>query len=348
MRLLEFQAKEMLRKSGLPVPSSAVMQTGEVLPEVSFPVVVKSQVLVGGRGKAGGVKIAQNRNELEVLANEISTLVIHGHAPKHLLLEEVIDISHENYLSLEINRDTRSINWIVSPRGGINIESHVESVKIINHAEVNAHETICQALNLPLDSLSPLLRKLEQCMIENDLLFLEINPLALTADGQLVCADAKVLIDDNSRFRHEDFTWPESEAVKPLGGTIGVIANGAGMAMSTMDTIYASGAKPANFLDIGGGTGEDVFIENLRTIASMPGVMSIIVNIFAGITHCDDIARGIIAAKQQIPHLVPLFIRLEGTNRAEAAHMLAGAGISLEPDLATCVAKAKEIKWKTY
>ena len=348
MRLLEFQAKEMLRKSGLPVPMSTVIKAGETPPQVSLPVVVKSQVLVGGRGKAGGVKVAQNQQELEVLTNEIGSLDIHGHTPKYLLLEEVIDISHENYLSLEVNRDTRSVNWIVSPRGGMDIESHIESVKVIDQADENAHEIICQALNLPTELVSPLLKKLEMCLVENDLLFLEINPLAQTPDGQLICADAKVLVDDNSRFRHEDFDWPEPEAVKPLGGTIGVIANGAGMAMSTMDTIYAAGAKPANFLDIGGGTGEEVFVENLQTIASMPGVMSIIVNIFAGITHCDDIARGIIAAKERLPHLVPLFIRLEGTNRAEAAHLLAGAGITLEPDLASCVAKAKEIKWKAY
>lgn len=343
MQLLEYQAKKLLKRAGAPVPVGRVIGIHESPGKVTFPIVVKSQVPVGGRGKLGGIKIAKNNQQLRQAIADVNRATIKGYLPSCLLLEQAVDIRRELYLSLQVNRDDRQVEWIASENGGVEVESHSESVCVISCKDVSAHEKLAKALSVPTKMLSPLLAQLEHCFYDNDLLLLEINPLVLTNGTTLVCADAKVIADDNSRFRHADFDWPNVEQIKPLGGTIGVIANGAGMAMSTMDAIYASGAKPANFLDIGGGTGEDVFVKNLRFINGLSGVTCVIVNIFAGITHCDDIARGIIAAKQQIPNLVPLFIRLEGTNRDEASELLLDAGVSLEPSLASCVIKARKV-----
>lgn len=346
MQLLEYQAKDLLRRAGLNVPRSTLLhEASELSPEdISLPIVLKSQVPVGGRGKLGGVKIIKSVNEFARTYQEIWLRTIKGHLPSAILLEEMLEIEREYYLSLRLNRDHRRIEWLVSGRGGIDIEDNPESVIAIPFAGLtsddNAYETISSSLNIDVSVIKPLLKKLEKCFSDNDMLLLEINPLVITSDHKLICADAKVLVDDNALFRQPLMTTEAISSVMPLGGTIGVIANGAGMAMSTMDTIYASGGRPANFLDIGGGTGEDVFIKNLRTIRDLPNVRSIIVNIFAGITHCDDIARGIISARQQIDNLPPLYIRLEGTNREEAVKLLDKAGIEMQTDLATCVQKA--------
>ncbi len=337
MQLLEYQAKELLRQIGVQVPKSILTAADATPKDAFFPVVVKSQVPVGGRGKLGGIRLVKNGLELKKAAKEIGNLEIKGYKPEHLLFEEALEIKRELYLALSMNRDERRVEWVVSKNGGVEVETHHDDVTVLPFNTPHCTEHIARIFGMTTKDTAPLVNGLVHCFFDNDLLLLEVNPLAVTADGKLVCADAKVLVDDNAQFRHEDFDWPESENIKPLGGTIGVIANGAGMAMSTMDTIFAAGAKPANFLDIGGGTGEDVFVKNLSEINVLAGVTSIIVNIFAGITRCDDIARGIIAAKRQIPNLVPLFIRLEGTNKDEAALLLDKAGILLQPDLKTCI-----------
>ncbi len=339
MQLLEHQAKELLKKAGAPLADSVVVYSPVELEAIAlpFPLVVKSQVPVGGRGKLGGITLVKNKPELEKAYHAIMALDIKGHTPDCVLVETALDIKQELYLALRVDRDKRRVEYIVSREGGIEIESHSSSTMSIPVETADRSVLIGKLLDLPEIACIPLLEALERCLYDNDLLLLEINPLAVTSSGELVCADAKATVDDNARFRHPDFSWPDESSIKPLGGSIGVIANGAGMAMSTMDTIYAAGARPANFLDIGGGTGEDVFVKNLREITTLPGVTSIIINIFAGITRCDDIARGIIAAKKQIPDLVPLFIRLEGTNRDEAAQLLQDADIELQPDLKTCI-----------
>lgn len=337
MQLLEFQAKQMLISAGLLVPHGTVIEPSGTPPEAPLPAVVKSQVPTGGRGKLGGIRLVRNKNELKEAISDIAALSIKGYRPSHLLIEEALHIERELYISLQVNRDDRRIEWIASENGGVEIESHSGSSLVVPANNPRAYDKIASILDVSKETLVPLLDALYRCFCDNDLLLLEINPLVITTEGALVCADAKLMVDDNARFRHPHLDWPSHEALKPLGGTIGVIANGAGMAMSTMDSIYDAGGKPANFLDIGGGTGEHVFITNLRHINNLPGVTCIIVNIFAGITRCDDIARGIIAAKEQIPQLVPMFIRLEGTNQDEAAKLLAQAGIALQPDLKTCI-----------
>ena len=343
MQLLEYQAKSLLRTSGISVPHGTVAHrlTDIDIANLTYPVVIKSQVPVGGRGKLGGVKLVSNDDDFSATFSEVITLEIKGYRPSHILVEEALDIEKELYLALRLNRDNRRIDVIASREGGVEIESHSSSVVSLPYDDKNIDDVISSTLVLDKQEVKTLVKGLRTCMIDNDLLLLEINPLVITKTDTLVAADAKCLLDDNALFRHPDYANQAlSSSVMPLGGTIGVIANGAGMAMSTMDTIYAAGSTPANFLDIGGGTGEDVFIKNLREITSLPDIRSIIINIFAGITRCDDIARGIIAAKKEIPGLVPLFIRLEGTRRDEAAAILDAAGIGMEPSLASCVEKA--------
>lgn len=353
MQLLEHQAKDILRSAGLPVPSSRLLTEADdaVADSLTYPVVLKSQVPVGGRGKLGGVRLVHDATEFAQVFDEIISLDIKGYRPEAILAEEAIAIDRELYLAIRLNRDNRSIEWLVANRGGIDIEDNAASVKVIPQTKNNdAYETICDSLSLQQSAITPILKTLMTCFVDNDCLLLEINPLVLTKTDTLVIADTKMLIDDNALFRHVAFANTQAQSsIIPLGGTIGVIANGAGMAMSTMDTIHAAGGRPANFLDIGGGTGEDVFIRNLREITHLPGVTSIIINIFAGITRCDDIARGIIAAKREIPDLVPLYIRLEGTNRSQAAKLLKEAEIEILPSLQACVEKAlgTDVRHKT-
>jgi succinyl-CoA synthetase beta subunit len=345
MNLLEYQAKTLLAEYNTPLPTSWLIRAGEVAPSgVTFPVVAKSQVPVGGRGKVGGIVVVPTASELPATLHRLFSLPIKEHIPDSVLLEEALDIDRELYLALRLNRDSRAIEWLASPQGGIEIEANAESVKTFSMDE--GMVKLPEVLGLPAEILAPVLGSLVTAFRKSDLLLLEINPLVVRPSGALICADAKILVDDNARFRQIDLPWlrVEGNPPKPLGGTIGCIANGAGMAMSTIDTIVARGGRPANFLDIGGGTGEKEFVIALSQIMALPNVTSIIVNIFAGISRCDEIARGIIAAKEQIPDLVPLFIRLEGTNRDIAVSLLADASIPIEPDLASCVRKAIEAK----
>ncbi len=339
MQLLEYQAKDLLKKAGVAVPSGIVSQKASDvdLSNLSYPVVIKSQVPIGGRGKLGGVKLVASADDFLATFTEVKAREIKGYVPESILIEEAIEIDRELYLALRLNRDTRQIDVIASATGGVEIESNTSSI-ITRRYDESSDDELSSTLSVSPASFKPLIKALYDCMITNDLLLLEVNPLVITTSNELVAADAKCMLDDNALFKYPDYAnQAVSSSVMPLGGTIGVIANGAGMAMSTMDTIYAAGGRPANFLDIGGGTGEDVFIKNLREITTLPGVTSIIINIFAGITRCDDIARGIIAAQSQISDLVPLYIRLEGTRKDEAAKLLDQAGIRMEPSLATCV-----------
>jgi succinyl-CoA synthetase beta subunit len=345
MNLLEHHAKALLRECNVPVPDSWLVRVNSPLPDdVIYPVVAKSQVPVGGRGKAGGIVGVARPEELDDVVTRLLTLDIKGHVPRAVLLEAQLIPRRELYLSLRLNRDSRQVEWLVSPQGGVEIEDNADSVRTVVDSNECADE-LANILGVQPDTLEPIVDSIRRCFFANDLLLLEINPLIEEReDGSLVCADAKCLVDDNARFRHPELPWPSETGnpPKPLGGTIGCIANGAGMAMSTMDTIVAAGGQPANFLDIGGGTGEKEFVAALKQIMDLPGVTSIIVNIFAGISRCDDIARGIIAAREQISGLPPLFIRLEGTNRDIAVQLLEEANIAIEPDLQSCVSKAME------
>lgn len=344
MNLLEHHAKTLLAGCGLPTPTSWLMRPGNNLPDdIIYPVVAKSQVPVGGRGKAGGIRVVECAEQLPETLQSIFDLDIKGFRPSAVLLEQKLAPRRELYLSLRLNRDTRSLEWLASSQGGVEIEENADAVRTVPFTAAALTE-LSRILGVEATILEPTVNGLEHAVTSSDLLLCEINPLIEQVDGSLVCADAKITVDDNARFRHPELPWPAAAGnpPKPLGGSIGCIANGAGMAMSTMDTIVAAGGRPANFLDIGGGTGEKEFVTALRQIMELPGVTSIIVNIFAGISRCDEIARGIIAAREQLPGLPPLFIRLEGTNRDIAVQLLTDADITIEPDLKTCVQKAME------
>lgn len=344
MNLTEHYAKSLLRENGLPVPASTLATKKRTPEDVVYPVVAKSQVPVGGRGKAGGIQVVDSHDQLAAVLEHIFELDIKGFKPSEILLEEKIETGRELYLSLRLNRDLRALEWMASPQGGVEVEENTGSIVTVPFGDA-ATDKIAQVLGVKTEIIRPILDGIAQTMMATDLLLCEINPLVEKTDGTLVCADAKITVDDNARFRQPNLPWPElpPSNLKPLGGNIGTIANGAGMAMSTMDTIVAAGGKPANFLDIGGGTGEKQFVSALEQIVALPGVNCVIVNIFAGISRADEIARGIISARKQIHNLPPLFIRLEGTNREIAVELLTDANIAIEPDLKTCVQKALEI-----
>lgn len=341
MQLLEHTAKAALASYELPVPGGIFIRKAVELSNVTtFPCVAKSQVPVGGRGKAGGIRVVESSRDLAPVFEQLMSLKIKGHLPSGILFEQKIDAAHESYLAFRLNRDHARVEVIASPRGGVEIEESKTPPAVIT-LDDSSLVTAIDTLGFDQATFEPVFFGLRDFFFANDCILLEINPLITTTTGALVLADAKVAIDDNAKFRHPELSWPnESNNLHILDGTIGCIANGAGMAMSTMDTIVARGGKPANFLDIGGGTGEKEFVAALETISKLPGVTSVIINIFAGISRCDEIARGIIAAQSQIPNLQPLFIRLEGTNRDEAVHLLDEAKIAIEPSLAACIDKA--------
>lgn len=341
MQLLEHAAKAALAAHALPVPAGIfVRRVSELSNVTSFPCVAKSQVPVGGRGKVGGIRIVESAAGLETVFEQIMNLEIKGHLPSGVFFEQKVEAAHESYLAFRLNRDTRRVEVIASPNGGVEIEES-NTPPMITPLDDSAPAIVADALNFNAARFEPIFLGLIDFFFANDCTLLEINPLITTTDGELVIADAKVSVDDNARFRHPELPWPtETSNLRVLDGNIGCIANGAGMAMATMDAIVARGGKPANFLDIGGGTGEKEFVEALRSISKLPGVTSVIINIFAGISRCDEIARGIIAAQVQIDGLQPLFIRLEGTNREEAVELLNAANISIEPSLSACIDKA--------
>lgn len=345
MQLLEHAAKTALASYELPVPAGTFVRKAADLDTVTtFPCVAKSQVPVGGRGKAGGIKVVESSRDLAEVFEQLMSLEIKGHIPSGVLFEQKIDATHESYLAFRLNRDTRRVEVIASPHGGVEIEES-ETPPTVVPLGTTSLSTVASTLGLDQATFEPVFMGLRDFFFANDCMLLEINPLITTTTSTLVLADAKIAIDDNAKFRHPELAWPpESSNLRVLDGTIGCIANGAGMAMSTMDTIVARGGRPANFLDIGGGTGEKEFVAALETISKLPGVTSVIINIFAGISRCDEIARGIIAAQSQIPNLQPLFIRLEGTNRDEAVRLLDEVKITIEPSLAACIEKALEVK----
>lgn len=344
MQLLEHAAKSALSSHDLPVPASTFIRKREELTAINdFPCVAKSQVPVGGRGKAGGIKVVESADQLESTFEQIMNLEIKGHHPSGVLFEQKIDAQHESYLAFRLNRDTRRVEVIASPFGGVEIEES-DTPPTVTPLDEYAFDVTTEALGFDKTQFEPLFNGLRDFFFASDCLLLEINPLITTSAGELIIADAKISVDDNAKFRHPELSWPDTSSnLRILDGNIGCIANGAGMAMSTMDTIVARGGRPANFLDIGGGTGEKEFVAALETISKLPGVTSIIINIFAGISRCDEIARGVIAAKSQLPDLQPLFIRLEGTNRDEAVQLLDEAEIAIEPSLAACIDKALEV-----
>jgi succinyl-CoA synthetase beta subunit len=350
MKLLEYQAKNILKNHEIPVPESFIVNSGK--PDF-LPAVIKSQVPVGGRGKAGGVAIVTTNEELDSQTEKIKQLEIKGFLPQTLLAEELIEIKRELYLSLLIDKQTMSIVLMAHAAGGVEVEENNADdffrTVLTKQTIESAGEKLAEYFDLPDKTfvLQELVIKLYDCFIKSDAVLLEINPLIYTNDGSFIAGDCKMELDDAASFRHPEWHFEQEQSETNFvtldeHGEVATIANGAGLAMATVDAVADAGLKPANFLDIGGGANEASVLAAFERIVKYPDIQVIIINIFAGITRCDEIAKAVIAAKAHIPDLPPLYIRLAGTNFEQAVALLAAEQIPTLATLEQCIAAARE------
>jgi len=368
MNIHEYQAKQVLREFGVPVPRGepafSVEEAEAAAKTLGGPVwVVKAQIHAGGRGKAGGVKVVKSIDDVKAETKRLlgSTLVTHQTGPAgkevgRVYIEEGAAIDREFYLSLLVDRETSRIAFVISTEGGMNIEevAHDTPEKILTFS-IDPVANICpyhvrkaaKALGFSEaqpKQLSALLTNLHKAFVDKDMSLLEINPLIVTKGGDLVCLDAKVSFDDNALFRHpliarlrdeSEEDAKEIEASKydlnyiALDGTIGCMVNGAGLAMATMDIIKLYGESPANFLDVGGGATKEKVTSAFKIITADPNVKGILVNIFGGIMRCDVIAEGVVAAVKEVGLKVPLVVRLEGTNVEQGKKIISESGLNV-------------------
>ena len=350
MRLLEYEAKNILREGNIPTPESTIIRSAAHTVEV--PTVLKSQVPVGGRGKLGGVVIIETPDALSDAISNLLALSVKGYTPNVLLAEEKLSITAEHYVSLLVDRSTSDVRLVAHRNGGVEVEGN-DTKDFLN---IPIDETTLDECSVKLAGylaydmtlVKPFLASLYAVFVKNDAVLLEINPLVYTTDGVLVCGDCKMELDDAARFRHPDWNFEEKPAdtnfvILNPQGTIATIANGAGLAMATVDAVAGHGMVPANFLDIGGGANTESVLKAFRKITEFEDIHAIVINIFAGITRCDEVARAVIEAKKQINNLPPLFIRLAGTNFEEAVALLTAENIPTLGSLEECLSAAKEV-----
>jgi succinyl-CoA synthetase beta subunit len=366
MKLYEHQARKLLEEYGVPTLRGETADSPEAAAEVAErlggKVVVKAQVLAGGRGKAGGVKIAHDAAEARERASEILSMRIKSVPVRRVLVVEAVEILREYYLSLTVDRGRKRVVLIASAEGGVDIEElaakRPREIRILPLEP--AKGPVCPETDALLDDLfgpaaaqaGVVVRSLYKLLAEKDLSLVEINPFALLRPRSLTALDAKIVADDNGLFKHpeiaalrndEEYSREEIEAKArglsfvSMDGTIGCMVNGAGLAMATMDLIKLFGGEPANFLDVGGSSNPQKVVSAFEIIIRNPRVKAILINIFGGITRCDDIARGFVTAKQTIEIGVPIVIRLIGTNEKEGAGILRSQGITVHQDLASAV-----------
>lgn len=358
MNLHEYQSKLRFAEFGIPIPQGKVahdpQQVYEIAKELDRPVVVKAQVLTGGRGKAGGVKLARTPEEAQQHADAILGMTIKGHKVLKVLVDPASDIKAEIYLGVTNDRAARKPVIMASAEGGMDIEevNRVSPEKIIReHIDpflgLRDYQirNLAYGIDLPRDlwkQFISIARALYRAYVESDATLAEINPLIIDGDGNLLAVDGKMSIDDNALYRHPDLAEMRDTSAEPaaetearaaglsyvkLDGEIGCMVNGAGLAMATMDMTKIFGGSPANFLDIGGGARADKVAAALRIIASDPNVKAILVNIFGGITRADEVARGILEALEEVKIDLPLVVRLVGTNEEEAHKIMAEAAL---------------------
>jgi succinyl-CoA synthetase beta subunit len=378
VKVHEYQAREIFRSHGLPVPPDRVAATPEeaeaATVELGGPVVVKAQVLVGGRGKAGGVKLAATPEEARRKAGDILGMDIKGITVGRVLVAQAVDIASEAYAGIVIDRASRRPVMMVSAAGGVDIEEVARSSpEKIRRVEIDPRYGLLghQAMGLGFvlyDDLklvrraADLFRRLYAAFLDVDASLAEINPLVVTKSGELLAIDAKINLDDNALFRHPDLEKlrdpsdedpAETEAREKglsyvkLDGSIGCIVNGAGLAMATMDLIKYYGAEPANFLDIGGSSNPEKVVNAMSIVLSDPNVKAILFNIFGGITRCDDVANGIVKAMESLEVDVPIVIRLTGTNEEEALRILERVGLPATNSMDDVVQRAIEMAGRT-
>ncbi len=364
MKIHEYQAKDILARYGIPVQPGRVAHTPDeaeaIARELGGPVVIKAQVYVGGRGKAGGIQFGDTPEEARASAKKVLGMDIKGLTVEKVLVTSKIDIKEEYYLGIILDRKTQSPVVMVSKEGGIDIEEVAANTpeKIIQQPidmhyglrPFEAREIIARA-GLPhatIGKAGDILSKLAKAFIDSDASLAEINPLALTADGKVQAADAKILIDDNGLFRQKEYAkWAETEESNPLeyeakqagltyvklDGDVGIIGNGAGLVMTTLDMVARAGGKPANFLDIGGGAKAEIMYKALTFVAKDPQVKGILVNIFGGITRGEEVAKGVIMAQSDLPKGMPIVVRLSGTGSEEGKALLKDAGLEWGQDM---------------
>ena len=358
MDLFEYQGKQYFAKFGIPVAAGGVAHTvDEAVAEAEkakYPVVVKAQVQVGGRGKAGGIKLATNADEVRLHAGNILGMDIKGHVVKRVWVEHASDIAEEYYASFTLDRAAKQHLLMLSAQGGVEIEEvaakdptaivklHINPIDGLSAPRARQAAVEAKIPDRALDGVADILVKLYECFTKGDCDLAEINPLILKPTGEVHALDAKVSLDNNASFRHPE--WAEYAATEELDareqlarekdlqyigldGTVGIIANGAGLAMSTLDVVNQVGGKAANFLDIGGGANAELMTAALEVINSDNKVKSIFINIFGGITRGEEVAKGIVEAVKRVQLRAPIVIRLDGTNAEEGREILAKAGI---------------------
>ncbi len=355
MKLLEYEAKLLLDHCGITTPQSKTVRSDDSIADIDVPVVIKSQVPVGGRGKAGGVIIVKDKNLLDQTITRIRNLPISGFVPRTLLAEKMLEVKQEFYLSISIDKNNKTVVMLANSNGGVEVEGNeTDSFLRIPLTEPESKqftiigEKLAEEFKLPEKTyaLQELAEKMYQCFINNDAILLEINPLILTLGGDIVAGDCKMQLDDSASFRHSDWSFEYDRIDSNFvtlneAGNVATIANGAGLAMATVDAVAAAGMTPANFLDIGGGASKESVLEAFRKIMLYPNVKAIVINIFAGITRCDEVAGAIISAQQEIFNLPPLYIRLAGTNATEASILLQDSKMTLYENLSQALEAAK-------
>ena len=371
MKLHEYQSKQIFAKYGIPIPKGKIAATAEeaktIARELGGRVVIKSQVLVGGRGKAGGIKVARDPNEAEQIAAQILRMEIKGLPVRKVLVDEAANIKTEIYLGITNDRAARKPVMMASAAGGVEIEEvaretpekiikvHIDP--LLGLRDYQARD-IAAGIDLPHElwrEFNIIAQGLWRAYSENDATLAEINPLIINGDNKLVALDGKMLIDDNALFRHaalaemrdiDEEDPAETEARKyglsyiKLDGTIGCMVNGAGLAMTTMDIVKLFGGEPANFLDVGGGAAAEKVAAAMKIILTDSNVNAVLFNIFGGITRCDEVARGILTAMDEVKPNVPMVVRLVGTNAEEGRRLLADANMITAETLVDAAKKA--------
>ncbi len=354
MDLFEYQGKQLLARFGVPVSAGEAVDTVDdavtAADRLGYPVVVKAQVQVGGRGKAGGIKLANSSDEARLHSSNILGMDIKGHVVRRVWIEKASDISEEYYASFTLDRAAKKHLGMVSAKGGVDIEAVAEEDPaaiarvhidpLVGIEDYHARQLVFGAgLNPSARSGAiSILKQLYKAFVELDADLIEVNPLILTPDGRVHALDAKVSLDDNAAYRHpefEDFRNTASDDPREqmarerglnyigLDGEVGIIGNGAGLVMSTLDVVNQAGGKAANFLDVGGGAGAKTIANALEVITSDPNVRSVLINIFGGITRCDLVAEGILEGFSNIDVQVPVVVRLDGTSAEEGRAILA-------------------------
>jgi succinyl-CoA synthetase beta subunit len=364
LNLYEYMGKEIFRKNGIPVPDGYVIESASQLKPFKKPSVVKSQILLGGRGKSGGIKFAKSDADLKAAASELLGSKIRNLTVTKVLIEDMLNIKKELYVSIALSRSDREPVLIASNSGGVEIESvpqnEIFTKKIdplLGYSDFISREA---SAFMKLDpeigkQFRSLLVNLYKVFVDEDCELVEINPLVITAEGNLIAADAKVIMDSDSFFRHKDIVITDPEktpleleaqgkgyAFVELDGKIGVIANGAGLTMATLDALTLHNGKPRNFLDLGGTDNVDIVVEAFDLVLKA-NPKAILVNIFGGVTKCDTVANGIVAAKNKFSIKKPMVVRLSGVHEEEGRQILKDNGIESYPTMMEAIERVVKV-----